>query len=136
VQVERSGMGSGANMTLRQVGIATGIAGLGAVFADRIQHQTAAVLGASGAGQAVLHRGGSSLRAALQSGSVRQVVAAIPSSQGRQALLHAYRIGFSHTFNELMVISAVVAFVGALCSAGLVRQRDFVHNTVGAAAQG
>ena len=32
VPVERSGMASGINSTFRQVGIATGIAGLGAVF--------------------------------------------------------------------------------------------------------
>ena len=48
-------------------------------------------------------------------------------------LLHAYRIGFSHTFNELMVIGAVIAFVGAVLTLVLVRQRDFVHNMVGAA---
>jgi MFS family permease len=136
VPVQRSGMGSGANATMRQVGIATGIAGLGAIFANRIQHQTAAVLDTSAAGRQILHRGGASLGAALQSGSVRQVLAAIPVRQSRLVLLHAYRVGFSHTFNELMVIGAAVAFVGAVCSLTLVRQRDFVHNTVGAAAQG
>ena len=36
VPVEKSGMGSGINTTFRQVGIATGVAGLGAVFQSRV----------------------------------------------------------------------------------------------------
>jgi hypothetical protein len=135
VPVERSGMGSGANSTFRQVGIATGIAGLGAVFASQIQHHTVAVLNSTPAGQQVLHRGGSELAAAMQSGSVREAASAVPGP-ARNVLLHAYRIGFSHTFNELMVIGAVIAFVGAVLTLVLVRQRDFVHNMVGAPAPG
>jgi EmrB/QacA subfamily drug resistance transporter len=135
VPVERSGMGSGANSTFRQVGIATGIAGLGAVFATQIQHHTTAVLNSSPAGRQVLRRGGSELTAALQSGSVREAASAVPAP-ARNVLLHAYRIGFSHTFNELMVIGAVIAFVGAVLTLVLVRQRDFVHNLVGTASPG
>ena len=135
VPVERSGMGSGANSTFRQVGIATGIAGLGAVFASQIQHHTVAALSSTAAGQQVLHRGGSQLAAAMQSGSVREAAAAVPPP-ARNVLLHAYRIGFSHTFNELMVIGAVIAFVGAVLTLVLVRQRDFVTNMVGSPAGG
>jgi EmrB/QacA subfamily drug resistance transporter len=130
VPVERSGMGSGANFTFRQVGIATGIAGLGAIFANRIQHHTAAALNATSAGREVVHHGGSALSGALQSGSVREAVGAIPNAQARDALLHAYRIGFSQSFNELALIGAAVAFVGAIAALVLVRQRDFVHNAV------
>jgi len=36
VQVERAGMASGINNTFRQLGIATGIAGLGAIFASKV----------------------------------------------------------------------------------------------------
>jgi predicted MFS family arabinose efflux permease len=36
VPVEKSGMGSGINTTIRQVGIATGVAGLGAVFQSSV----------------------------------------------------------------------------------------------------
>ena len=39
---ERSGMASGINSTFRQVGIATGIAGLGAVFQHRVTEHTTA----------------------------------------------------------------------------------------------
>jgi hypothetical protein len=135
VPVERSGMGSGANSTFRQVGIATGIAGLGAVFASQIQHHTTAVLNSTPAGRQVLARGGSELSAAVQSGSVRDAAAAVPAP-ARSVLLHAYRIGFSHTFNELMVIGAVIAFVGSVLTLVLVRQRDFVHNMVGVGGDG
>jgi EmrB/QacA subfamily drug resistance transporter len=43
VRVERAGMASGINNTFRQIGIATGIAGLGAIFATKVgstQHPT------------------------------------------------------------------------------------------------
>ncbi len=40
VPPQRSGMASGANSTFRQVGIATGIAGLGSVFQSQIQKKT------------------------------------------------------------------------------------------------
>src|SRR5208283_491301 len=45
---ERSGMASGINSTFRQVGIATGIAGLGAVFQHSVTHGTTTALVASG----------------------------------------------------------------------------------------
>jgi EmrB/QacA subfamily drug resistance transporter len=46
VQVERAGMASGINNTFRQVGIATGIAALGAIFASKV----GGIQGAAGAG--------------------------------------------------------------------------------------
>jgi hypothetical protein len=46
----------------------------------------------------------------------------------RQTLLHAYQVGFTSTFNHLMIISTVVALVGSAASFALVRQRDFVLN--------
>ncbi len=39
VPVQKSGMGSGINTTFRQVGIATGVAALGAVFQSRVDTQ-------------------------------------------------------------------------------------------------
>ena len=132
VPVQRSGMASGANLTLRQLGIATGIAGLGAVFANQIQHHTVAVLNSTAAGRQVLQHGGAALQGAVQAGGVREAAAAIPDPAARAALLHAYGVGFSHTFNELMVIGAVISLVGAVFAFAMVRQRDFVYNQVGA----
>jgi hypothetical protein len=59
---------------------------------------------------------------------VRQAAASFPAS-ARNALLDAYHSGFSITLNHLMVIGAVVAFVGAVSAFALVRQRDFIVPT-------
>jgi EmrB/QacA subfamily drug resistance transporter len=125
VEPEKSGMASGSNNTFRQVGIATGIAVLGAIFQSQIVSHTSAALRGSATGQAVLHHGGTQLNAALAAGEVQQTAAALPAA-ARNALLHAYHIGFSASLNHLMIISAVVAFVGAIGGYVLVRQRDFV----------
>ena len=119
-------MASGANNTFRQVGIATGIAVLGAVFQAQIVAHTTAVLSKSPYGPEVLRRGGAQLQGALSSGEVRAAAAAIPIAGARDALLQAYHSGFSLTLNHLMEIGAVVALVGAVCGFALVRQRDFV----------
>ena len=44
VPVEKSGMGSGINTTFRQVGIATGVAALGAIFQSRVDSKLAELL--------------------------------------------------------------------------------------------
>ena len=136
VQPQQSGMASGANNTFRQVGIATGIAVLGAVFQSQIVRYTSAALEKTAYGNEVLRRGGAQLHGALSAGEVQQVAASIPIAAARQALLHAYRVGFSATLNHLMDIGAVVAFVGALSAFALVRQRDFVVPTAAVGTPG
>jgi EmrB/QacA subfamily drug resistance transporter len=125
VPPERSGMASGSSNTFRQVGIATGIAGLGAVFQSQVQAKTEAALNGSGAGRQVLAKGGSNLTQAITGGGVREASASLPAA-ARQTLLHAYQQGFSATFNHLMIISTVIAAVGTVAAFALVRQRDFV----------
>jgi EmrB/QacA subfamily drug resistance transporter len=137
VQPQRSGMASGANNTFRQVGIATGIAVLGAVFQSQILTHTTAALNKTSNGVEVLRHGGSGLRGALYAGQVQQAARHIPSPGARAALTSAYHAGFSTTLNHLMIIGAVVAFVGAVGAVALVRQRDFVvPGSPGAPAQG
>jgi EmrB/QacA subfamily drug resistance transporter len=131
VPFQRSGMASGANSTFRQIGIATGIAALGAVFASQIQHKTLAVLNASPLGHQAIAQGGRQLDSALQAGAVRQAAQGITFAPARQALLHAYRIGFSGTLNELLIIGAIVAFIGSVATFVLVRQKDFVPSYAG-----
>jgi EmrB/QacA subfamily drug resistance transporter len=126
VPPERSGMASGANNTFRQVGIATGIAGLGTVFQSQIESRTMSALSSTPAGQAVIAHGGAALQGALVGGGVRQAATAIPSAAYRDALLQAYRVGFSGTLDHLMVIGAIIALGGSVASFVLVRQRDFV----------
>jgi hypothetical protein len=119
-------MASGATSTFRQVGIATGIAGLGAVFLSQIRPATVNALAATPAGRVVVAHGGSQLSAAVAEGGVRQLAASIPDGTVRHALIAAYHVGFTATFDHLMAIAAVVSLVGAVGSLILVRQRDFV----------
>jgi len=124
VPVSRSGMASGINNTFRQVGIATGIAGLGAIFQHDVTHNTTAAL-ASGPGREVLHAAHGKLNTALVSGEVGQVAHALPAP-ARAALMHAYRVGFTEAFTSILIIAACVAFAGSVCAFALVRSRDFV----------
>jgi EmrB/QacA subfamily drug resistance transporter len=136
VQPQRSGMASGTNNTFRQVGIATGIAVLGAVFQSQIVAKTTWALNQSAVGRVILHRGGAPLDAAMAGGGVREVVAGIKVDAARSTLLHAYRIGFSSTLNHLMIIATIVALVGSIGAYALVRQRDFVAVTGGGGGGG
>jgi EmrB/QacA subfamily drug resistance transporter len=133
VPPERSGMASGANSTFRQVGIATGIAGLGSVFQSQIQQHTLSALRSTPAGQGVLAHGGTAVESAILGGAVHKAAAAIPSETARAALLGAYRTGFSATIDTLMVIGAVIALLGSIGAFALVRQRDFVPSVAPAA---
>jgi MFS family permease len=135
VPPERSGMASGINSTFRQVGIATGIAGLGAIFQSDIKSKVTASLLSTPAGQQVAAQHGAQLGPALTAGQVQQAAAALPHAQG-QALSTAYHVGFAGSLNLLMVIGAVIAFVGALGSFFLVRQRDFISGHQPDAATG
>jgi Na+/melibiose symporter-like transporter len=77
VRVERAGMASGINNTFRQIGIATGIAALGAIFSAK-------------------------------TGNARTPDA------------------FVHGLHDILLVGAVVAAVGAVVAAALIRRRDFV----------
>jgi EmrB/QacA subfamily drug resistance transporter len=135
VPPQRSGMASGANSTFRQVGIATGIAGLGSVFQSQIQTKTMDALRATSGGQAVAAHGGAQLQGAILGGDVRQVSATLPAS-ARSVLLDAYHVGFSSTLNSIMIIGAVIALIGSIGAFALVRQRDFVPSVAQQAPAG
>jgi EmrB/QacA subfamily drug resistance transporter len=111
VSPERSGMASGISNTFRIGGLATGVAGLGALFQGRISSSLAAATG-------------------HPAGSVANAVAA-EGTRGADAhmLAAAHLTGvagsaFSRGINDLLVTGAVVVFVGALFSL-LVRRKDF-----------
>jgi hypothetical protein len=125
VHHSRSGMASGINNTFRQVGIATGIAGLGAVFQHDITRKTSAVLSVSGPGHEVLAHAHGQLGGALVSGDVSAIAHHLAPA-ARAALGHAYRVGFTSAFTSILMIAAAVALLGALCAFALVRSRDFV----------
>jgi hypothetical protein len=124
VHHSRSGMASGINNTFRQVGIATGIAGLGAIFQHDVTHNTTAAL-SSGPGREVLRAAHGKLTTALVSGEVGHVARALPAA-ARAALMHAYRVGFTQAFTSILIIAACVALAGSAFAFALVRSSDFV----------
>jgi EmrB/QacA subfamily drug resistance transporter len=128
VHHSRSGMASGINATFRQVGFATGVAGLGAVFQHDVLSATTKSLGEQL--QSVRAAAHGHLNTLLQSGEVKQVFHAL--SPGTQvALKHSYRVGFTEAFDHILLIAAAIAFVGAVLALVLVRQRDFVSSVAG-----
>ena len=120
VEPVRSGMASGINTTFRQVGIATGIAGLGAVFQHRIQSELAERL----AGTPVAGQAGRLAEAVAGGGS--QAIARGTPGPGRAAAEEAAKAAFVSGFNEILLIAAGIALAGAVLSFLLVRRRDFV----------
>jgi EmrB/QacA subfamily drug resistance transporter len=128
VEPRMSGMGSGISNTFRQVGIATGIAGLGAILQARvISHAEDALRGVHGidAGR-VAH--------SVATGSTKQAIASAPPS-ARGAIAHAARSAYVAGLNEIFVVAAIVAFAGAAAGFLLVRSRDFVHRGAAAPAR-
>jgi EmrB/QacA subfamily drug resistance transporter len=112
VDPRKSGMASGINNTFRQVGIATGIAGLGAVFQSKVQAKVSA---------AVAHT--------PLAAHVKEIAHGIAAGGGQHApgaLKKVADDAFISGLNELFLIGAVVAFAGALLGFVLVRQSDFV----------
>jgi EmrB/QacA subfamily drug resistance transporter len=125
VHHSRSGMASGINSTFRQVGIATGIAGLGAVFQHEVTSKTKALLTASGHGREVLAQAHGKLAGALVSGEVSSLARHLPHS-AQSVLSHSYRAGFTGAFTTILLIASTIALIGALLAFALVRSRDFV----------
>ncbi|HEX5087534.1 MAG TPA: MFS transporter [Nocardioides sp.] len=121
VPVERSGMASGINSTLRQVGIATGIAVLGTVFS----HQVADGIRDGLAGTPAADRS-DAIAAAVTGGQADVVIKAAPPGV-REQLAQVASSAFVDALNIITVIAIVVAFVSAACCFVLIRQRDFVQ---------
>ena len=122
---ERSGMASGINSTFRQVGIATGIAGLGAIFQHEVTKGTTAALRAGGHAQEILTAAHGQLGTLLESGDVKQIAGSL-SAGARASLEHSYRVGFTGAFTTIAAIAAAIALVGAALAYTLVRSKDFV----------
>jgi EmrB/QacA subfamily drug resistance transporter len=85
VRQERAGMASGINNTFRQIGIATGIAALGAIFASKVDPRAFAPHASDVA-----------------------------------------RASFVSGLHDILLVGAIVAAVGAVLAAALIRRRDFV----------
>jgi EmrB/QacA subfamily drug resistance transporter len=111
VDPRRAGMAAGINNTFRQVGIATGIAALGAIFQSEVHTRVATAVADAG------HPG-------------LRLPPAEVLAQGSPRVLgpfhQPYVTGFTGALNEILVIAGVVALLGAGLALVLVRQEDFV----------
>jgi EmrB/QacA subfamily drug resistance transporter len=116
VPAAKSGMGSGINTTFRQVGIATGVAGLGAIFQSQIHSKLSELLPHAPGG----------LSEIVSSGGSEAARAAIPQGPGQAHVVHAAKVAFISGFNEIVLIGAGIAITGAVLGFLLVRSRDFV----------
>jgi MFS family permease len=119
VPPQRSGMASGINATFRQVGIATGIAALGAIF----QHELSAKLAPRLAHTPVAGHVGQ-IAHAVAAGGAQAVQGRVPAGQRHAATL-AIHSAFASSLNEILVVGGIVAFAGAALALVLVRRRDF-----------
>ena len=136
VPVARSGMASGVNSTLRQVGIATGIAGLGSIFsqqvADAARQGLSGKVPSSAVGGLTDALSGGQVGAAAE-GAQRAATAAGGQSAGQQAFDLVHSVGTSavvDALNHITLIAAVIALVSGVLSLALIRQRDFVVREV------
>ncbi|MHB8438644.1 MAG: MFS transporter [Acidimicrobiales bacterium] len=127
VEPHRAGMASGINTTFRQVGIATGIAALGSILATRATHLVVSSLDAIPALAPRAH----AVAVALVQGN-NPVAAAGVRGAGAVHVAMVARASFVSALDEILLIGGVVALVSALCSAALIRGRDFVAAAHGA----
>ncbi|MGI8801003.1 MAG: MFS transporter, partial [Solirubrobacteraceae bacterium] len=122
VEPARAGMASGINSTFRQVGIATGIAGLGALFSHTVRTHVVALLDGSGGFTPVqAHAFAANV---AQGTGVGSAIATVPPTV-RTAAAQAVRVGFVDGLNQLFLIGAIVSLAAAVLSFFLIRSKDF-----------
>jgi EmrB/QacA subfamily drug resistance transporter len=121
VPVEKSGMGSGINSTFRQVGIATGVAGLGAIFQSDVNSKLGELLpnAPKGLGEIV-----------ASSGSRGVAALHLPPGLHVKAVAAA-DVAFVGAFNTIILIAAILSFAGAAAGFLLTRSSSFVQQTDG-----
>ncbi len=122
VPPERAGMASGINSTFRQIGIATGIAGLGSLFTHTVtNHITSLLHGTRGVSSAAA---GKIAHTVAEGSGAGSGLSGLPAS-ARPAAAHAVSAGFTTGLNEIFLVGALLSFVAAVLTLGLIRSQDF-----------
>jgi hypothetical protein len=120
VAPQKAGMASGANSTFRQVGIATGIATLGSLFANQVGREvTDGLAGTPAEGTA------DQIAAAITGGQVQRVVEAAPAA-ARDRISEVATSAFVDSLNHIILIAMLLAFATGVLTLLLIRQKDFV----------
>lgn len=104
VPPQRAGMGSGINSTFRQVGIATGTAGLGALLEHLLSERATGAL------------------ARVPAQALAQGRPPLPDEANREAYLALFTGGL----NDLLLVGAIIALAGGVLSFALIRGQDFL----------
>jgi len=112
-----TGLASAVNNTFRQVGTATGIAVLGAVFQQSVQSAASHSLA-----RARIPGAGAIARAEASNTGLPLHIAAPPGLQA--TILDTAHRSFVTGFNEIITVAAAVAFAGALVALALPRNAD------------
>jgi EmrB/QacA subfamily drug resistance transporter len=122
VTPDRAGMASGINSTFRQVGIATGIAGLGSLFSHVVRTHIVAMLhGVAG----VSDKASAALASTVAQGSgAGGSLSAVPAG-ARPTVAHAIKASFTTGLNEIFLIGALLSLVAAVLTLVLIRSKDF-----------
>src|SRR5947209_3335719 len=115
-----SGMASGASNTARQLGLATGIAGLGSIFQSKIESTLTPLV----AGTPVSSHVHELARAVASGGTGRALQSVSPAD--RDKVVHAAHHAFVTGFNTIAMVSVAVAALGSVAWYALVRSRDSV----------
>ncbi len=132
VTPDRAGMASGINSTFRQVGIATGIAGLGTLFAHTVStHVESALRGTPGVTSAAAH---ALARTVSQGSGAASGLGSLPA-KARPVAAHAVRASFTTGLNEVFLVGAALALVSAALTLLLIRGRDFETGAARGAAR-
>jgi hypothetical protein len=111
-------MASGINGTFRQVGMAVGIAAYGAVFQHTIRTNVVHALAKTRLAHRSIADGN-----IIAAGGTPSLLAHTPAAH-RAALKHVAASSFSAGLNEIFLLGALVAVVGAVAGLCLVRARD------------
>jgi EmrB/QacA subfamily drug resistance transporter len=111
VRVAKSGMASGLNGTFRLLGVAVGVAALGAILESRVSKSLTDSLGGAPPGELV---------DVVATGNVAA------AAQGSPELAIAAERAFISGFDTIMLVGAIVMFATAVLALSLVRSRDFV----------
>jgi predicted MFS family arabinose efflux permease len=122
VAPQRAGMASGINSTFRQVGIATGIALLGALFSNLVNDQVRARVAAEPA----LSHQCARIASAVQSGQVGKLIGELPGP-ARQAVALITRGAFTTGLNRILLVAAIIALASGVVALAAIRTRDFAH---------
>src|SRR4051794_10728161 len=128
VPPQRAGMASGINSTFRQIGIATGIALLGTLFATRLGNEVDAAVHAHPVGISA-----PTITHALQNGQAERLftqVAARGSPRKIATLQQITRGSFTAALDHILLVAAAIAFVCGVLTLVLIRQKDFVKHGI------